>query len=179
MGKNFINKLLPLALTAAMIVPSVPAMAAPSDIAGHWAESVITQWQNKGLIQGYEDGTFKPGNTITRAEFVTLMNNAKGFWSEGSINFSDVKNGSWFYSAVARAVAAGYVKGYSDGSFKPGNTITRAEAAVMIANAARLSANEAGAYRFTDVGSIPAWARGSVGAVVAAGYMTGYPDGSF
>lgn len=179
MGKNFINKLLPLALTATMIVPSVPAMAAPSDIAGHWAESVITQWQNKGLIQGYEDGTFKPGNTITRAEFVTLMNNAKGFWSEGSINFSDVKNGSWFYSAVARAVAAGYVKGYSDGSFKPGNTITRAEAAVMIANAARLSANEAGAYRFTDVGSIPAWARGSVGAVVAAGYMTGYPDGSF
>lgn len=179
MGKNFINKLLPLALTAAMIVPSVPAMAAPSDIAGHWAESVITQWQSKGLIQGYEDGTLKPGNTITRAEFVTLMNNAKGFWSEGSINFSDVKNGSWFYSAVARAVAAGYVKGYSDGSFKPGNTITRAEAAVMIANAARLSANEAGAYRFTDVGSIPAWARGSVGAVVAAGYMTGYPDGSF
>lgn len=152
---------------------------APSDIAGHWAESVITQWQSKGLIQGYEDGTFKPGNTITRAEFVTLMNNAKGFWSEGSINFSDVKNGSWFYSAVARAVAAGYVKGYSDGSFKPNNTITRAEAAVMIANAARLSANEAGAYRFTDVGSIPAWARGSVGAVVAAGYMTGYPDGSF
>lgn len=179
MGKNFINKLLPLALTAAMIVPSVPAMAAPSDIAGHWAESVITQWQNKGLIQGYEDGTFKPGNTITRAEFVTLMNNAKGFWSEGSINFSDVKNGSWFYSAVARAVAAGYVKGYSDGSFKPNNTITRAEAAVMIANTAKLSANEAGAYCFTDVGSIPAWARGSVGAVVAAGYMTGYPDGSF
>lgn len=179
MGKNFTKKLLPLALTAAMIVPSVPAMAAPSDIAGHWAESVITQWQSKGLIQGYEDGTFKPGNTITRAEFVTLMNNAKGFWSEGSINFSDVKNGSWFYSAVARAVAAGYVKGYSDGSFKPGNTITRAEAAVMIANAARLSANEAGAYRFTDIGSIPAWARGSVGAVVAAGYMTGYPDGSF
>ena len=179
MGKNFTNKLLPLALTAAMIVPSVPAMAASSDIAGHWAESVITQWQNKGLIQGYEDGTFKPGNTITRAEFVTLMNNAKGFWSEGSINFSDVKNGSWFYSAVARAVAAGYVNGYSDGSFKPGNTITRAEAAVMIANAARLSANEAGAYRFTDIGSIPAWARGSVGAVVTAGYMTGYPDGSF
>lgn len=147
--------------------------------AEHWAESVIAQWQSKGLIQGYEDGTFKPNNTITRAEFVTLMNNAKGFWSEGSINFSDVKNGSWFYSAVARAVAAGYVKGYSDDSFKPGNTITRAEAAVMIANAARLSANEAGAYRFTDVGSIPAWARGSVDAVVAAGYMTGYPDGSF
>ncbi|MFR8371500.1 MAG: S-layer homology domain-containing protein [Anaerotignum faecicola] len=107
------------------------------------------------------------------------MNNAKGFWSEGGINFSDVKNGSWFYSAVARAVAAGYVKGYSDGSFKPNNTITRAEAAVMIANTAKLSANEAGAYRFTDIGSIPAWARGSVGAVVAAGYMTGYPDGSF
>ena len=128
MGKNFTKKLLPLALTAAMIMPSVPAMAAPSDIAGHWAESVITQWQSKGLIQGYEDGTFKPGNTITRAEFVTLMNNAKGFWSEGSINFSDVKNGSWFYSAVARAVAAGYMTGYPDGSFYANASISRAEA---------------------------------------------------
>ena len=75
--------------------------------------------------------------------------------------------------------AQGVISGYSDGSFKPNNTITRAEAAVMIANTAKLSANEAGAYRFTDIGSIPAWARGSVGAVVAAGYMTGYPDGSF
>ena len=150
MGKNFTKKLLPLALTAAMIVPSVPAMAAPSDIAGHWAESVITQWQSKGLIQGYEDGTFKPGNTITRAEFVTLMNNAKGFWSEGSINFSDVKNGSWFYSAVARAVAAGYVKGYSDGSFKPGNTITRAEVTTIVNRMLDRSADEAYVDRHAD-----------------------------
>ena len=59
MGKNFTNKLLPLALTAAMIVPSVPAMAASSDIAGHWAESVITQWQNKGLIQGSQTSIFR------------------------------------------------------------------------------------------------------------------------
>ena len=107
MGKNFTKKLLPLALTAAMIVPSVPAMAAPSDIAGHWAESVITQWQSKGLIQGYEDGTFKPGNTITRAEAAKLMNAILGRETSNFVwslrEWDDVLPEAWYYLDVLAA----------------------------------------------------------------------------
>lgn len=172
---TFTRKFLPMALAAAMALPAVPALAATNDISGHWAEQVLTEWQEKGLLKGYADGSVKPNNSITRAEFITLINNAKGITEEQSISFTDVNQNDWFYSAVARAAA--YTKGYEDNTFRPNQTITRAEAAVMLANVAGLSANENGADGFSD--TIPAWAKGSVGAVVAAGLMRGYPDGSF
>lgn len=172
---TFTRKFLPMALAAAMALPAVPALAATNDISGHWAEQVLTEWQEKGLLKGYADGSVKPNNSITRAEFITLINNAKGITEEQSISFTDVRPNDWFYSAVARA--AGYTKGYEDNTFRPNQTITRAEAAVMLANVAGLSQNEAGADGFSD--AIPTWAKGSVGAVVAAGLMRGYPDGSF
>lgn len=176
MSKKATKKTLSMALAAALAFAPMQAFAASNDIAGHWAEKVITDWQNKGLISGYEDGTFKPNNSVTRAEFVIIMNNAMGFNKTGDVSFTDVQPGNWFYKAVATAVAQGYTKGYADGTFKPNATISRAEAAVMIANAAGLAQDEAGA-KFSD--DIPSWARGSVGAVVKAGYMSGYPDGTF
>lgn len=176
----FSKKVLPMTLAAVMAVAPVQVMAAPSsDVAGHWAEAVITEWQGMGLIKGYEDGTFKPGNNITRAEFVTIMNNALGYEDAAALSFTDVVAGNWYYNAVAKAVAAGYVSGYEDGTFKPNNTITRAEAAVMIANAMGLGDRGSVADDFTDAASIPGWAKGSIGAIVEAQYMSGYPDGSF
>ena len=177
--KMFAKRTLPMTLAAVLAVAPVPAMAAGNDLAGHWAEKVITEWQDAGLIKGYADGTFKPNNNVTRAEFVVMMNNALGFEDAEDIAFGDVKAGDWYYNAVAKAVAAGYSKGYADGTFKPGATITRAEAAVMIANAAGLEADETGAEGFTDAYAIPGWAKGSIGAAVKAGFMSGYTDGSF
>ncbi|MBO8434016.1 MAG: S-layer homology domain-containing protein [Tyzzerella sp.] len=173
------KKAISMALAAALTLSSitVPAFAAASDINGHWAEKTITAWQEKGLISGYEDGSFKPDRQVTRAEFVVIMNNALGLTEEGEVSFSDVKAENWFYKAVSIAVEAGYVNGYEDGTFKPNATITRAEAAVMIAQAKGLKADESGADKFSD--EVPAWAKGYVGAVVNAGYMSGYPDGTF
>jgi len=180
MGKKQLSKrVLPMALAAAMVFTSVPVMAAPNDLSGHWAEKVMTEWQEKGLIRGYEDGSVKPDNAVSRAEFVIMMNNALGLKGGGKVSFTDVKEGDWYYNAVATAVTVGYCKGYDDGSFKPGATITRAEAAIMIANAAGLKANAVATATFKDAAAIPAWAKGSVGAVVEAGFMSGYPDGTF
>ena len=177
--KMFTGRTLPMALAAVLAISPMQVMAAGNDLAGHWAEKTITKWQDAGLIKGYADGTFKPNNSVTRAEFVVMMNNALGFEDAEDIAFGDVKEGDWYYNAVAKAVAVGYSKGYADGTFKPGATITRAEAAVMIANAAGLEANAAGAEEFTDAAAIPAWAKDSISAVVEAGFMSGYPDGSF
>ena len=55
---------------------AVQAFGAASDIGGHWAQATIAKWQDAGRIGGYEDGTFKPDRTITRAEFVRLLNRA-------------------------------------------------------------------------------------------------------
>ena len=178
MKQKTTKRAMSMALAVAMALAPVQAMAA-TDVSGHWAEKVIKQWQDKGLISGYQDGTFKPNNNITRAEFVVIMNNAMGFDHEGSSPFKDVNSDDWFNKAVTIAVGEGYISGYEDGTFKPNATITRAEAAVMIAKVAGLQSNEAGAFKFSDNGSIPSWARGSVGAAVEAGYMSGYPDGTF
>ena len=170
---------LSMALAAAMAFAPVQAFASATDVSGHWAEEVITKWQDAGLISGYEDGTFKPENSVTRAEFAAMVNNALGFTEKGNVVFSDVKPGTWYYDAVAIAVEAGYCSGYEDGTFKPDATITRAEAAVMIARAKSLAENAAETEGFADADSIPSWAKGFIGAVSEAGFMSGRPDGTF
>lgn len=175
---TLLQRLLPLAMLAAMLLSAVPAAAAFRDTAGHWAEKTLDEWQDEGLIDGYGDGSFQPNGTVTRAEFAKLVNRTLGFTAESEISFSDVTERDWFHAEVARAVAAGYAQG-SGGLFRPNQPVTRAEAAAMLARAAGLAANEERADAFADAASIPAWAKGSVGAAAEAGYMTGYPNGAF
>mgnify|MGYP004577225741 CR=1 FL=1 len=175
---TLLQRLLPLAMLGAMLLTAVPAAAAFHDTAGHWAEKTLNEWQDKGLIDGYGDGSFQPNGTVTRAEFIKLVNRTLGITAESEISFSDVTERDWFHAEVAKAVTAGYAQG-SGGLFRPNQPVTRAEAATMLARAAGLAANEERADAFADAAAIPAWARGSVGAAAEAGYMTGYPDGTF
>jgi len=58
---------------------SVQASDGINDIRGHWAEEDLNKWMEKGILVGYQDGTIRPDNNITRAEFVTLINKVSGF----------------------------------------------------------------------------------------------------
>jgi len=155
--------------------------AAFSDTGGHWAESRIAEWAQKGLVQGYPDGTFRPDGEVTRAEFVALTNRAFGVVKAGAAEagFADVKPGDWFYEDVMAAKAAGYIAGYPDGTFMPDRNITRQEAAVILARLLGLQPDAGRAAGFADGGAVGAWAAGSVGAVAKAGLMVGMPDGTF
>lgn len=180
MRKRLVSAALALLLCLSLLPTAAwAAETAFRDVSGHWAEETITAWREKGDISGYSDGTFRPNNSVTRAEFVKLLNRAIGLTAEGTISFTDVKESDWFYAEVAKAVAAGYAGGMGDDTFQPEAPITRAQAAAMLARAQKLTANESRADGFSDASAIPAWAKGSVGAVAASGYMTGYPDGSF
>ncbi|MFZ5648477.1 MAG: S-layer homology domain-containing protein, partial [Bacillota bacterium] len=161
--------------------PAGSAFARPTDIAGHWAVGQIGDWINKGLASGYPDGTFRPDNTISRAEFVTMANSAFGFNQTGQVNFTDVDSTKWFAGEVSKARAAGYISGYEDGTFRPENQISRQEAASMLAGILKsvTSENTGALSAFKDAGSIPQWSRGSVAAVVARGFMSGYPDQTY
>src|SRR5665648_1148838 len=148
-----------------------------SDISGHWAEATIQSWVDNGLIKGYPDGTFKPDNNITRAEFITLVNRAFEYTKTAPISFTDVNQNAWYASAIGVAVEAGYISGYPDGTMKPENPISREEAATIIMRIKNLVANPAAVSVYTDASSIT-WGKGEVGAVTAAKIMQGYPDGS-
>ena len=180
MKKNQMTALL-LTTTMALNGIIVPTFGSVNDVSGHWAQSVISKWQNEGRVGGYQNGTFLPDRAITRAEFIRLLNNTATttFTSNTQMHFSDVKQQDWYYNDIAKAVSGNVTKGFEDGTFRPNETITRAQAAVLICNAKGLTPNEYGADRFTDVSQIPNWARGAVGAAVSAGYLSGYPDGTF
>ena len=167
------------ALTMSLAISSTALAAIPSDIGGHWAQGTIIQWTSKGYISGYEDGTFKPDNSITRAEFVRLVNQSMGYTKTGNAYFSDVSSSYWGYNDIQKGVAAGYVRGDGNGKFRPNDPVSRQEAAVMIAQICGLGQDYSAAAKYTDYRYIPSWAAGYVGAVSKAGIMSGYPDGDF
>jgi hypothetical protein len=151
------------------------------DVSHHWASQSIQDWVKNGFIKGYEDGTFRPDQGITRAEFITLVNEAFGFTEKAPVNFKDIHSADWFYNAISEAKAAGYIAGYEDGTMRPNNQITRQEAAVIIAKVMNLAASQDidAIQQFKDRSSIENWSKAFVNAVVNKGYMTGYPDHTY
>ncbi len=150
-----------------------------SDVSGHWAEERINWWADHGYVNGYLDGTFKPDQIITRAEFMVLINRSHDYTKTAEINFSDVAATDWFYNDVAIAAQVGYIGGYEDGTMKPGQSLTRQEAVVIVAKLAAAENNAEAADVFLDANVMPDWSKGSIGALSKAGVISGYPDGEF
>lgn len=158
-----------------MPVNNKPLEVNISDISGHWAEASIKQAISDGIVTGYPDGTFKPGNTVTRAEFSVMLMNALNRQEPGTdLTFTDkAEIGIWAQKAVSQAVQAGIFSGYENGSFRPNANITRAEMATMIAKALKLAAKENASSSFADDKDIPAWAKGPVAALKELGIVNG------
>lgn len=128
-------------------------------------------------ISGYDDGTFRPDSSITRAEVAQMLCNISGggFSGQGS-RFCDISDGDWYFVPVMYLEDAGVVSGYSDGTFKPNSGITRAEFVTLVEKYANLASG--GEARFSDVNK-GHWAYEYIAAVEQAGYIGGYGDGTF
>lgn len=138
------------------------------DIAGHPNQAAIEALAARGIINGMTDTTFAPDETMTRAQFATIVVRGLGLPEQTTQVFDDVKAGDWFAPYVGSAYAYGIVKGKSATRFDPNGTITRQEAAVMVARAAKLcgldTELDAAAVRdtlaqFTDYVTAGDWAR--------------------
>ncbi len=167
-------------LTTMLGAAPLQAAAAVNDINGHWAQSQVQSLIDRGVVAGYPDNTFRPNNTITRAEFFTMTNRAFSYSATAPINYTDVPSDAWFVTEIAKAKAAGYIAGYEDGTMRPNAEISRQEVAAILAVIMKLdSSDESALSAFTDGAAIPAWSRGYIAAMVKAGYIAGYPDKSF
>ncbi|MDD3226646.1 MAG: S-layer homology domain-containing protein [Tissierellia bacterium] len=151
-----------------------------SDIDGHWAKEWIESAVKIGFVSGYEDGTFKPERTITRAEFSTMLNNAIQIEITEKLNFSDVRESDWFYNEIQKSVAAGFFSGYENNTFRPNNPIKREEVAKVVAGAITTgNIDGEGATLLKDYNTIQEWAKESVNTVYNKGYILGYPDKTY
>lgn len=148
-----------------------------TDIDNHWAKESIIEFVKKGMLNGYEDNTFKPDNSITRAEFVKIVNKVFGFSEAGEVKFSDVNENDWYYNELQIAVKEGYINGYEDNTFRPNNQITRQEAASVISNILKISGD--GNLNFADKDQIGDWAKSAVDALNDNNIMGGYEDNTF
>ena len=143
---------------------------AQKDILGHWAESEIEKAMKLGWVE--TSNSFRPDESITRAEFVKIVNRVFNFTESTNINFSDVNTSDWFYNDISIAVSSGYIDGYDDNTFKPNNKISRQEAAKIITTIKNnYDENIDKIYTYKDYQMISNWALSFVEGAIEASYM--------
>ncbi len=136
------KKIICLVLTLLMVATSVSVFAAFPDVPDTVSyEEAVSALNQLGIITGYEDGTFKPDNNVTRAEFTAMLMRSMGQASIGSTSaaalpFTDLSDDdtdvSWAYPNINTAYSSGIINGYEDGTFRPNDEVAYEEAVKMI-----------------------------------------------
>ena len=143
------KKFLGIALVLTMVLTLLPARpgqaAALTDISGHWAEEAINDLVAKGIINGFPDGTFRPDDLVTRAQFAKMTTLALDYQAEApdDSTFNDVPSNYWGFQPVEICARAGLIVGFPDGSFQPEKSVTKAEAVAILARSRSLFLKDA------------------------------------
>ncbi|WP_127594576.1 endo-alpha-N-acetylgalactosaminidase family protein [Paenibacillus lautus] len=160
--------------------PKTPKLVL-SDVANHWAKASIEKSVELGFVTGYEDGTFRPNASATRAEISTMLARALKLKQVNTeFGFADKdKTPVWAQSFIQAIAKAGYITGYEDGTFRANNEITRSEIVAIIVRVLNLEIDPNASSSFKDAYLVPAWAKSYVTAAEKAGLVNGYGDGNF
>ncbi len=154
------------------------AASFPDVTVGYWARGPIEVLACNGIVSGFRSGLFEPDGSVTRAQFVKMLDLVLGLpVASTATAFADVPADAWYAPYVSAAVNAGIVQGVTATTFDPNGTLTREQMAVLLARALKLTQTQA--LTFSDASSIAPWATAGVQEAVAAGYISGFPGGTF
>ncbi len=169
--------------TVAPIMLQAPATAQaafPDVPSNHWANSFIRELVNRGVIAGFPDGTFRPQDPVTRAQFAAMLRKAFRKGSvRSSVQFVDVASSYWAASAIQSAYTSGFMAGYPGNIFRPEENIPRAQVLVSLANGLNYTASnsvDSVLLAYNDSSSIPAYARASIAAATERRIVVNYPS---
>lgn len=150
------------------------------DTKNHWAEDVISSMSRQNILAGYPDGTFRPNEQVTRAQFASMLVRTLKLVESpaGAAKFHDVSPGAWYSGTIGAAVEAKLVAGYSEHTFAPNDLITREQMAVMIARALSggkipYDPEDKTLEHYSDLQDISLWARPSISLMVNYGITRG------
>ncbi|KGP81382.1 MULTISPECIES: S-layer homology domain-containing protein [unclassified Paenibacillus] len=149
----------------------------------HFANVSINRLVSDGTIKGYKDGSFKPNQKVTRAEFISLLVRALKLENTESYKttFTDVHSSAWYINELSIALQIGLIKGYSDNTIKPSEGMSREQVASMVADIlvkAGKVGKPADLTKFKDELSSSTWAKEGLAIAVSSGIMSGYKDGT-
>lgn len=167
-------------LAAVMLVGTLPAASAASDIDSHWAKPYITALHDIGVVNPSSSGAYSPNQAIMRWEFMRYINRAFGFTEKASISFTDVPANATYYDTVQTAVKYGYINGVGNNKMDPTGTLTREQAATILGRLHKYTPDpDISGLTFTDKGKLSNFSKGYIAEAVRMGYINGYTDGSF
>ena len=151
------------------------------DIQGNWARSFIEALAARGIIRGFPDGTFRPDEPVTRAQFAAMIRQAfqRAPQRQGT-QFADVPANYWGLEAIQTAYRTGFLEGYPNNIFLPEQNIPRVQVLVSLATGLDLSPPAQLATvlntNFRDAAQIPAFARDQVAAATVNQLVVNYPN---
>jgi parallel beta-helix repeat protein len=148
------------------------------DVEGHWAQAYISALTKKGIIAGFPDGTFKPNEPVTRAQFAAIV--AKAFAPSAQrqgMAFRDVTSSFWGADAISMAYRGGFLAGYPEGVFRPNQEIPKVQAIVALVSGLGLRSNDtASLSRYNDAAQIPDYALTAVAGATENQLVVNYPQ---
>ncbi|MEK5172284.1 S-layer homology domain-containing protein [Heyndrickxia sp. FSL W8-0496] len=165
------------ALVASAVAPIASSAAGFSDVTKPEYKTAIDALAEAGILNGYENGTFKPENKVTRGEVAKVITLIRHLEEGTKTPFKDVKDGYWSTQYINSLYAAKLVNGYEDGTFKPEGNVTRAEFAKLVVDAYGLTLTNA-ATPFTDV-KAGNWATPYIQTAYANGLIKGVTASKF
>ncbi|TVP68288.1 MAG: S-layer homology domain-containing protein, partial [Nodularia sp. (in: Bacteria)] len=170
----------------APLITAAPSLAQTrfSDVpSNYWASQFIQQLSERGVIAGFPDGSFRPEEPVTRAQFAAMINNAfQKTPQRQAINFVDVPTNFWASNAIRQAYTIGFLAGYPGNRFEPNQNIPRQQVLVALANGLNYSptANtQTTLQSFSDNFNIADWARSPIAAAAERRIVVNYPNVQF
>jgi parallel beta-helix repeat protein len=151
-----------------------------TDIKGHWAEEYIMALAKLGVIGGFKDGSFKPDDPVTRAQFAAILSRAFASKPEvkSSLAFKDVPENFWAFKAIAFSQTQGFMTGFKNELFLPSENISRVQVLVALVNGWQLKGGDANNLSkiFEDIGQIPDYAVNAIAAATTNKLVLNYPN---
>ena len=166
----------PIVITA----PASAQTAFPDVPSSYWASGFIQALVNRGVIAGFPDGSFRPEEPVTRAQFAAIV--SKAFNRQPvrqPVQFTDIPAGFWATNAIQAAYTTGFLAGYPGNAFRPNENIPRAQVLVSLANGLNYAATgtaDSVLVAYNDAASIPDYARPSIAAATQRQIVVNYPD---
>jgi len=183
-GAALLTALMFTAGAAAPLVIQAPAQAQTvtfSDVSSdYWAKGFIQELANRGILSGFPDGSFRPNQPVTRAQFAAMVRQAfRKSPMRPAVSFTDVPETYWAIGAVREAYTTGFMSGFPEGNFLPDANISRSQVLVSLANGMSYAAN--GSVNNTlqvydDSNAIQDWARPSIAAATQKQIVVNYPN---
>ncbi|MBD2504210.1 glycoside hydrolase family 10 protein [Anabaena azotica] len=154
-----------------------------SDTKNHWASLFIEALTAKRILNGYPDGTFRPNNSVNRAEFAAIVAAVFNVSIKRQyINFTDIPANFWAAGAIKEAYETGFLSGFPDKTFRPSNQISRGDVIVSLANGLEMSSKikpdllDRLPQIYEDAASIPAYGRNQIAIATSAGLVASFPN---